>query len=156
MGNGGFAHVVEATETRPGPGAGPGGNHSGSSRAAAARRWALKLMPAPPGSCSSLGDVNGVPELVREARIHSYMSSEPSVLPCAEAFKASFADPGTGRETYMAVLKMPMAECNAMEWLLGGEGLPASMKVGVGACGASGRREGGGRTGHGGAAKSRL
>ncbi|KAG2444839.1 hypothetical protein HXX76_001580 [Chlamydomonas incerta] len=112
LGGGGFSHVVLAREAHP------------VDAASGDKDWALKLIPATDAQC--LADVDRAPLILTEARIHLLMSSEPSVLPCVEAFKSVFADEmgnggarggDAGRATYMAVLRMPVAACSVEEWL---------------------------------------
>ncbi|GLI60653.1 hypothetical protein VaNZ11_002853 [Volvox africanus] len=104
LGGGGFSHVVLA-------------------RDAHGSEWALKLIPAP--GANSLDDVDTTPLLLSEARIHLFLSNEPSVLPCNEAFKSVYADSRDSKHsTYMAVIRMPVAACTVEEWLFSATPVP--------------------------------
>ncbi|GIL91044.1 hypothetical protein Vretimale_9479 [Volvox reticuliferus] len=104
LGGGGFSHVVLA-------------------RDAHGSEWALKLIPAP--GANSLADVDITPLLLSEARIHLFMSNEPSVLPCIEAFKSVYVDSRDPKHaTYMAVIQMPVAACTVEEWLFSATPVP--------------------------------
>ncbi|EFJ44925.1 hypothetical protein VOLCADRAFT_106162 [Volvox carteri f. nagariensis] len=104
LGGGGFSHVVLARDS-------------------AGKEWALKLIPAPGAKC--LDEVDSTPLLLSEARIHLLLSSEPSVLPCVEAFKSCYVDERDTRiTTYMAVLQMPVAACSVEEWLFSASPMP--------------------------------